>query len=93
MRPGNGVSPHMRSVHAGASSTAFDLMCMLPTTERLHASLATRNFRSISIGVWCRFSFGRSDFSRAGIVFRRNYTNLNTRIGQPWKILSIARRD
>jgi hypothetical protein len=28
--------------------------------------------------VWCRFSFGRSDFSRAGIVFRRNYTKLGT---------------
>jgi hypothetical protein len=25
MRPGNSESPHMRSVHAGASSTAFDL--------------------------------------------------------------------
>jgi hypothetical protein len=25
MRAGNSESPHMRSVHAGASSTAFDL--------------------------------------------------------------------
>ena len=39
-------------------------MLTLRTADCLHSSLATKNFRSISIGRWCSCSFGRSDVSR-----------------------------
>jgi hypothetical protein len=43
-------------------------MLTLRTADCLQSSLATENFRSISIGPWCSCSLGRSDFSRTDIL-------------------------
>ena len=43
-------------------------MLTLRTVDCLQSSLATKNFRSISIGPWCSCSLGRSNFSRTDIL-------------------------
>jgi hypothetical protein len=43
-------------------------MLTLRTADCLQSSLATKNFRSISIGPWCSCSLVRSDFSRTDIL-------------------------
>jgi hypothetical protein len=42
-------------------------MFTLRTADCFHSLLATKNFRSISTGLCCSCSFGRSDFSRTEI--------------------------
>ena len=41
-------------------------MLTLRAADCLHASLATKNFRSISTGLWRRCNFGLSEFSPTG---------------------------
>src|SRR6476620_9791340 len=50
----------LRSLYAAIKPSR---MLTLRTADCLHSSLATKNFRSISIGRWCSCSVGRSDFS------------------------------
>jgi hypothetical protein len=63
------TSPAIRTRTLRSSYTAIkpSRMLTLRTAHRLHSSVATMNFRSISIGLWCGCSFGRLDFLRTDI--------------------------
>jgi hypothetical protein len=50
----------LRSLYAAISPSR---MLTLRTADCRHASLATKNFRSISTGLWRSCNFGRSEFS------------------------------
>jgi hypothetical protein len=59
------MSPDIRTRTLRSWYTAISpsRMLTLRTADCLHASLATKNFRSISTGLWRSCNFGRSEFS------------------------------